>query len=333
MADVTIAQLTPVVNLQSNAFFPVSQGGTTYSATISQLTQANTLSAEALLVGGGASGGYWYYGGGGGGGGVLFLQNVLFLKGCSFNIGVGKGGTPVGNGSYINTAANIQTGGRGGIDGTPSSIIGTGLDLIAYGGGGGGGDSSNGDTTSSNARAGGSGGGGSMYAYSLRPGQGIPGQGYPGGIGSNYPVIGTSGGGGGGGGAGGVGGNASTSKGGNGGPGIQYSITGSSFYYGAGGGGGAYNTATGGDGGTGGGGNGANYQSFNNGNATGIGAGGGGGSYNENNYNPGSGSNGTVIIAYPGAQKATGGTVSTVSRSGYTVHTFSYPGGTFTPNF
>lgn len=333
MADVTISQLTPVNSLLGNAVFPVSQGGSTYSASISQLTNINTLSAEVLLVGGGASGGYWYYGGGGGGGGVVFLQNVLFIKGCSYNIGVGKGGVPYySRGDYVPQYSSvIARGGRGGVDGTSSSINGAGLSLIAYGGGGGGGDSSNGDTTSCGGRPGGSGGGASLYAWSYT-GDGIPGQGFNGGGGSQHPVV-SPGGGGGGGGAGGVGGTAISTKGGDGGPGVQLSITGSSVYYGAGGGGAAYSSAVGGTGGLGGGGNGANYTSWNNGNATGIGAGGGGGSYNENTFNPGTGSNGTVVIAYPGAQKATGGTISTVSRVGYTVHTFSYPGGTFTPNF
>ena len=59
----------------------------------------------------------------------------------------------------------------------------------------------------------------------------------------------------------------------------------------------------------------------------GGGSGGGGGS--RSTYSAGGGS-GIVIIAYQGtAAKATGGTISTSSRAGYVVHTFT-SSGTFT---
>lgn len=48
-------------------------------------------------------------------------------------------------------------------------------------------------------------------------------------------------------------------------------------------------------------------------------------------YTGGGGSNGQVIIRYPGAQVGTGGTVTTATIGGvsYTIHTFT-AGGTFT---
>lgn len=138
--------------------------------------------------------------------------------------------------------------------------------------------------------SGGSGGGGSLNATA--GGSGTSGQGYRGG---NYY---TGGQGGPGGGAGGAGSDTSTT----GGSGVASSISGSSVTY-----------ARGGDGnpaGTGGG--------------TNNGWGGKGGN---NSSTPTAGASGIVIIRYLGAQRGTGGTVT--SSGGYTIHTFT-SSGTFT---
>lgn len=115
-----------------------------------------------------------------------------------------------------------------------------------------------------------------------------------------------------GGGAGGAGGQMSS-----GGVGRQFSVSGSSVYY-AGGGGAADYNGNGTGGGAGGGGSahggvgGAN-----------TGGGGGGGK----NGGSGTGGSGVCIIRYAGAQRGTGGNVTSVG--GYTIHTFT-SSGTFT---
>jgi hypothetical protein len=53
-----------------------------------------------------------------------------------------------------------------------------------------------------------------------------------------------------------------------------------------------------------------------------TGSGGGGGGYNNPSWiNGGAGGSGIVIISYLGAQRGTGGTVT--SSGGYTIHTFT----------
>ena len=271
------------------------------------LTISTSIIAEVLIVAGGASGGGYYYGGGGGAGGVQYFSSMVLGSGA-YPVVVGLGGVPSSN--WYNLA---------GVNGGNSSFN----NIIAIGGGGGAG------YTGGAAKTGGSGGGGSLYNQVVAGAAGTPGQGNNGGNGRGYPTI-NNGGGGGGGGAGGPGGNSGSSVAGVGGAGVQYSITGTAQFY-AGGGGGAAYTGTGGAGGSGVGGNGANVNVFNNGNAVqNTGSGGGGGSYSENDGKPGNGANGVAIIAYPGTQAvATGGTISTESRPGYVVHTFTSPGGTF----
>lgn len=272
------------------------------------------LIAEVLVVAGGGSGGNRYYAGGGGAGGLIYLPSLVLATGA-YPIVVGQGG--------VATTSNVCV---KGVNGGNSSF----LTYVAIGGGGGGSGASA-NTNAIPPGIGGSGGGGTLYnAYSSHIGAaGTTGQGNAGGNGRGYPTV-NNGGGGGGGGAGGIGGNSGSSVAGVGGAGLSYSITGTPQFY-AGGGGGAAYVGVGGAGGSGVGGNGANVDVFNNGNAVqNTGSGGGGGSYTENNGFPGSGSNGIVIIAYPGvAPVATGGSISTTSRPGYVVHTFTSPGGTF----
>lgn len=268
---------------------------------------STSLIAEVLIVAGGASGGGYYYGGGGGAGGLQYFPSMVLGSGA-YSVVVGAGG--VTQTGWYNLA---------GVNGGNSSFN----NVTTIGGGGGAG------YTGGAAKIGGSGGGGSLYNQVVAGASGTPGQGNSGGNGRGYPTI-NNGGGGGGGGAGGAGGNSSSSVAGVGGVGLQYSITGTAQFY-AGGGGGAAYVGVGGAGGSGVGGNGANVDTFNNGNAVqNTGSGGGGASYNENNNRPGNGANGVVIIAYPGTQAvATGGSISTTSRPGYVVHTFTSPGGTF----
>ena len=124
----------------------------------------------------------------------------------------------------------------------------------------------------------------------------------------------------------------------NGGPGTPSSITGSAVTY-AGGGGGGASTGQGGDGGpgtpgvSGGKGGRAGSEGPPESAVTNTGGGGGGGcGYAPLGSSPGgSGGSGIVIVRYAGAQKATGGTITSPSPGANTVHTFTGPG-TFTTN-
>ena len=113
----------------------------------------------------------------------------------------------------------------------------------------------------------------------------------------------------------------------NGGPGLTSAINGSNVC--RAGGGGASNNSSGTGTATCGG---AVYQ--NNASAN-SGGGGAAGAYPAGNSNSGrtgtAGGSGVVIIAYSGVQRAIGGSVSTTSRPGFTVHTFN-SNDTFTVN-
>jgi hypothetical protein len=261
---------------------------------------ARPTKAIALAVGGGGRGG-WSNGGGGGGGGIAYT--TLNLTPGSVSIIVGGGGT-----------ANTDPAPSG-----SSSQIGS---IVAYGGGGGG--KYDGITGSS----GGSGGGGGMGSGGGGTGGTAPyGQGSAGGNSSNSTA-------GGGGGFFTPGSNAVLGVAGNGGTGFLTTITGTPSYFAGGGGGGGYpsfGATTAGTGGLGGGGNGA----IGGGGPTSIGAtgsantGGGGGGGGDGGFTGGNGGSGIVIIRYPGAQIATGGTVTT--SQGDTIHTFTATGSsTFT---
>ena len=256
---------------------------------------------EALVVGGGGGGG-GDVGAGGGAGGLLYSSAISVAAGTAYSVTVGTGG---GSGNPGATGGNSEF-----------------RSLTAYGGGGG---SYYYDCV---GRNGGSGGGGqpngpnSYRVDGLRNGgTGVTGQGSAGGMG------GTGFGGAGGGGAGGPG-LPQNGAGAAGGPGLQYIISGTPTWY-AGGGGGGSSPAIGLGGiGGGGAGDGRNLGTaglvVNGVDGTGGGGGGDGGW-----VQPGRGGNGVVIIRYPGARKATGGTITTVDND--TVHTFT-ASGTFTPN-
>jgi hypothetical protein len=283
---------------------------------------AYTYSVEYLIVAGGGAGGC----GGGGAGGVLSgTYNAVATT--STSVIVGAGGTPT-----VSTRS-----------GSNSTAIG----LTAIGGGGGGGREA---PAGSDGLSGGSGGGAgnnSVYLSSVG-GSGTSGQGNAGGAGG-VGVGGAAWPGAGGGGAGAAGSNVPTSStnsnagaGGNGTSSFSAwgaatstgeNVSGTRWYAG-GGGGGVYRISSGGVGGNGGGGNGA--SSTGNDVPTGMetgtaNTGGGGGGFHDAYGTAVVGANGgsgIVIFRYVGAQKGTGGTVS--SSGGYTYHTFT-TSGTFTP--
>lgn len=254
-----------------------------------QSSPIGSYSINYLLIGGGAGGGNSGAGGGGAGGGFKSGSTIV-QPGTSLSVIVGSGG--VGGASPTN----------GG-----TSSLGT----IDFALGGGNGSVYTGAATSPGGN-GGSGGGaapnGTTGATGVA-GSGTSGQGNAGGVGySNTTTIST---GGGGGGAGSAGGNATSVAAGSGGAGTSSSISGTATNY-AGGGAGGQIGASGASGGVGGGG------------ATGV-AGttntGGGGGAGAN------GGSGIAFIAYAGAQRGTGGTVT--SAGGYTIHTF-ISSGTYT---
>ena len=274
---------------------------------------------ETLVVGGGG-GNYGESGGGGGGGGVV---NILFTatSGTAYTMTVGAGG---GSGSQ----------------GSTSSIAGSGLTTISAIGGGVGAGSS------AVAGDGGSGGGGgwtNAVANTYLPGvasktnninMGSTG-------GNNYLNAGRHGAGGGGAGKPGFNTTGTNDKfNGAGGDGLPFSVwctatsTGSDGYLGGGGGGGGeyYSGGSGKTvssiGGAGGGGQGCYGGTANTGGTNGAAnTGGGGGGHCGNTLVGLSGGSGVVIIRYLGAQRGTGGTITTVN--GYTYHKFASTG-TFT---
>lgn len=275
-------------------------------------------SVQVLVVAGGGGGGAYAAGAGGGGGGVIDNTNYNIQSlNTPITVTIGAGG----NGGKWSPYTNPQNGGN--------SVFGG---LTAAGGGAAGmGWGQN------PGQSGGSGGGGAGYdgistQLTVAGGSGTSGQGYAGGLGRGISTNRGAGGGGGGGGA--VGGDSTTNSGGNGGIGYLSNITGTSTYYAGGGGGGDYGSGNGGVGGQGGGGNisggnGSNLPAGNGGTNTG-GGGGGSRSATSDSWNGGNGGSGTVLVRYPGSQKATGGTVSTVGSD--TLHTFT-SNSTFITNF
>ncbi len=201
---------------------------------------------ECLVVGGGGGGGSWYAGGGGAGG-LVYSQNLNFETTQVYTITVGLGGA-----GRPGTTATASATDSYGSKGENSSVVGQGINIIAYGGGGAPGYNAG---YRSDIMDGGSGAGTRPNNYAgTTPGAGVNGQGNSGAIGD--PSGTDKGGGGGGAGSAGT----SGASGGHGGLGLQYSITGSAKYYAGGGGGGsglAQNVQT--NGGSGVGGNGRSY--------------------------------------------------------------------------
>jgi len=272
----------------------------------------SSYSVEYLVIAGGAGGGAQHGGGGGSGGyrssviGESFQEPVLnIFPGTSYTVTVGAGGAG-------------GTSGQPGTNGN-NSVFGS---ITSVGGGGGGGWG----VSPFGGLNGGSGGGASLTGVG---GNATAGQGFnggdtgPQGINSTFPNGGS-----GGGGANNIGESSqSLSKAGNGGNGLSSSITGTSVTRAGGGGGGSHSPYAIGIGGSGGGGNGG---LGNNGAPSGTGGdgtvntGSGGGGSGSNSANGGAGGSGVVIIRYSGAQRGTGGTVT--SSGGYTIHTFTSSG-------
>lgn len=285
--------VSSIINAIPNTTGSVGSGNLAIGAALNSLPQvtSSTYNLEYLIVAGGGGGGGRV--GGGGGGGGLLNGFVTVTSGTAYTLVVGSGGS--------GSASGVQ-----GVAGSNS----TGFSLTATGGGGGAGIGTSGGNGGS--------GGGSAYT-SVAFGTGTAGQGFSGGC---AYTIGASYGGGGGGGAGQTGGQGTSLCGGNGGSGVQSKISGSYAYY-AGGGGGGLSSQLGGTGGAGGGGQGGNASPGSNATTNTGGGGGGGGDFAAG----GNGGSGIIIVSYAGAQRGSGGTIT--SANGYTIHTFT-SNGTFT---
>jgi hypothetical protein len=256
---------------------------------------------DYIVVAGGGSGGSDR--GGGGGAGGYISGSITIFSGSLYTVTVGAGGS-----GGVNTYA----------DGNNSVFD----SVTAIKGGGGGSPYASTYPNKPNGGNGGSGGGGSSSSPGTG-GSGTAGQGNAGGTGA-----GASSSAGGGGGAGAAGANASGGNGGNGGAGLSDTWTGSSRTLAGGGGGATGPGSSAGSGGAGGGGNGSRGDSnANASNASANTGGGGGGATGGGSAASGSGGSGIVIIRYLGAQRGSGGTVT--SAGGYTIHTFT-TSGTFT---
>lgn len=281
----------------------------------------------SYLVIAGAGGGGLSHGGGGGAGGVLNGSNSEFTGATTYTVVVGAGG------------AGAASSGRG-TNGSNSSITATGFSLLAIGGGAGGGGAVSATWDGNAGGSGGGGGGAQPPPYNTSTGSGgaaTSGQGNGGGGGARMESRdggSSTGGGGGGYGTGGVGSDSPAGMGGNG---IQSNITGTLTSYAGGGGGsghykahyyvfgsiqsyrgGTYYSGSdnfgAGDGST-------SYYGLSSGTAN---RGGGGGGRLDTSGAAGSGGSGIVVLSYPGSQRFTGGTVTTVGSN--TVHTFTSSG-------
>ena len=199
--------MTPVrTNLNGHVVYLFRETASTDVQTLRDLTLR-----QYLVVGGGGRGGNTI-GGGGGGGGVLKAKPKLRIdRGATMTVTVGAGGKDnLGGDSRYWT----------GLPGELSSVVGSGLNLIAYGGAGGAGYSK--DLPSGKY---GSGGGSTAGRSAGSEGsQWTPGQGNGGG--SSTDNIG-----------GGGGGAFAAASGANGGEGVVSKITGEEVVYGSGGGG------------------------------------------------------------------------------------------------
>ena len=212
-------------------------------------TPAFTGTVQVLVVAGGG-GGAGSHGGGGGGGGVVYSGAVSVTSGTGIAVTVGDGGVTRPYGTFADNGGNSAFGG------------------ITATGGGGGGVWNQGTTDS---KPGGSGGGGGSAdqdsnRFRVWGGQGVNGQGFPGGSGLRYnresDNAHASGGGGG---AGGPGVHSMDSNNdgicANGGPGAASNIVGEVLYWGGGGGAGPHlSPGGGGNGGIGGGGGGGAHH-------------------------------------------------------------------------
>ena len=271
-------------------------------------TQPDT-SLEYIVIAGGGGGGGW--GGGGGAGGFLSGSIDTVTSGSTFTMTVGAGSA---GGQLSQNAGGYVVG----VDGSNSSLVGSGYTTVTTIGGGGGGRHNS--YTPDNGRDGGSGGGAGMHAGggTGAGGSGTAGQGNDGGAGGGSSTYYYRGGGGGGASQVGQDGNG-YSAGGEGGSGSLSSITGTAVRYA--GGGGSHTDRRGGGGvapgGPGGGGAGGGYQPDTHaGDGTANTGGGGGGSYGYSNSHQGGGGSGVIIVAYDsGSFNGGGGIVGPGSGS------------------
>ena len=303
------------------------------------------ISVEYLIVAGGGGGGMDMGGGGGGGGVIIGTASISSAQSHTVTVGPGGWGAPAGGGGFRGDGAGPQPNFH------QFTIPATaGGNSSAFGvtaiGGGIGGSSFYGHQLGGTPTGGGSGGGAGGYSSGSSVfkagGAGTPGQGHNGGRGGPQYYSG------GGGGAGAPGVDSTAVP--HGGAGVASGILGTLYFWGGGGGGAAYSVSPGGNGGLGGGGGGAvgtttggtgltngspggggspNSQTNTPGGngGTNTGGGGGGGAHYRLTNQGGNGGSGIVVIRYAGAQKATGGTITTVGSD--TVHTFT-SSGTFT---
>jgi hypothetical protein len=303
--------------------------------------QSVLTSIEVLVVGGGGAGGGGI-GGGGGGGGVVYMPSVIVAPGTGYSMVVGAGGNAVvysgtsGNGQDSTAfGATAKGGGGSGVHDAGDGVAG---------GSGGGAASNNGRINQGGASTGNSLGPNSGFIYGNRGGNMLVAR-------TGGPTAAAGGGGAGAAAADTNSNTVQTSPGnanGRGGDGIPNSILGTTYYWGGGGGGGAYFNGYAGNGGLGGGGGGScsggsgptsgGGSALNsgtgaaidtNGGAGGANTGGGGGGGAWQVTSGGAGGSGIVVVRYPGVQRATGGTVTSVN--GNTIHTFT-TSDTFTPN-
>lgn len=279
-----------------------------------------------LVVAGGGGGGGW--GGGGGAGGLLSGSFDTITSGSTFTITVGAGSA---GGQLSQDAGGYVVG----IDGTDSSLAGTGYTTVTATGGGGGGRHNG--YTIDNGRDGGSGGGAGMHASANNVvgggsgGSGTAGQGFDGGGGggsSTSNAVYYRGGGGGGASQVGQDGTGHNS-GGEGGSGSLSTITGTSVRY-AGGGGSHSDRRSGAGvtpGGPGGGGAGGGYQPDTHAvDGTANTGGGGGGSYGYANSHQGGGGSGVIVVSYNSSSFNSIGGHESDGGSGKKAHKFGSSG-------
>jgi hypothetical protein len=276
-------------------------------AGVTNLLSSTLNGVEIMMVGGGGASGQ--YSGGGGGGEVIYISRNLAIGAFPLNVGVGA---PAGAGNY-STDKNGRTttgfsetvkgggGGKGSDDTTPPNN-GT-LTDVANGGGG---CSRSAGYTGTQGTTVGTG----VTRYGgFRGGQE--------GLDNNGPYYpGAGGGGAGGSRTGQTGGGGSNNTEMRGAPGVSFSLTGTSYFYGGGGGGQTYYGGVGGNGGQGGGGagsggdgGGSGGPGLNNGQGAGTATsggsggantgGGGGGGNGQNGSAGGGGGSGFVVVRYP----------------------------------
>ena len=301
-SSVSITQARESIHL---VYIDTTQGWIPYSG-FNTVTPVTGYPAEYLVIAGGGGGGA-NIGGGGGAGGYRTATGFSLNGGTAYTVTVGAGG------SAGVTGGSAFQGGNG-----SNSVFST---ITSTGGGGGGYATAAGAI---NGTAGGSGGGaGSLIDTGVNDatgGAGTSGQGFRGGNVTNS-ARGAAGGGG----SSATGGDVTGDPAGAGGAGTTSTVSGSSLTYAGGGGGGGYPNAGGAGGSGGGGAGGTPTNGVGTAGTANTGGGGGGGAGGAApGGNGANGGSGIVVIKYIGAQRGSGGTITSVG--GYTIHTFTTSG-------